>query len=263
LNNGNRLNVSSSLSDSDIEREIERVQNTIVKWAEGRDVWYDCSFISHLKHNQSEPDLPPVVTRLCCEGELSYLINDGDIEFYELVEELGYELEISTAFHIDFYALDEEIAAKFEEYFKWQWICSLIEEDTADVYEELYSHFLQKPNDLNKLHWREFELLLFRVFQAKGFEALIGPGRGDEGVDLRLWMRDPIGDVLTVVQAKKYAQNRKIGQTEVAALFGVSVVEKAQKALFVTMGRTNFRRFGACGSRQYYPMVCFCRKRHN
>ena len=46
--------------------------------------------------------------------------------------------------------------------------------------------------------------------------------------------RAPLGDVLTVVQAKRYAPRRKVGQTEVAALYGAARLENAGKALFVT-----------------------------
>jgi restriction endonuclease Mrr len=46
--------------------------------------------------------------------------------------------------------------------------------------------------------------------------------------------RDPIGDVMTLVQAKKYAGHRKARLEAVAALHGNSLVEGAQKSIFVT-----------------------------
>ncbi|WP_292646396.1 restriction endonuclease [Mesorhizobium sp.] len=107
-------------------------------------------------------------------------------------------------------------------------------EDTGDVYQELFDHFSRRPDDLNRLHWQDFETLLFRIFQNQGFEAELGPGRGDNGVDLRLWQRDPIGDVLTLVQAKRHAIGNKIDLTQVAALYGIAEVEGADRALFVT-----------------------------
>jgi hypothetical protein len=126
------------------------------------------------------------------------------------------------------------LSQAFHGYFHWQWVCSLIKEDTADVYHELYEEFAKRPEYLQRLGWRDFETLLFRLFQNHGFEAFLGPGRGDEGVDLRLVQRAPLGDVLTVVQAKRYAPKRKVGQTEVAALYGAGHLENAGRALFVT-----------------------------
>jgi hypothetical protein len=46
--------------------------------------------------------------------------------------------------------------------------------------------------------------------------------------------RDPLGDILTLVQAKRYAPNRKIDLSAVAALHGIADVEEAQRTIFVT-----------------------------
>jgi hypothetical protein len=83
-------------------------------------------------------------------------------------------------------------------------------------------------------NWRDFEILLARTFQAQGFEVELGPGSGDGGVDIRLLQRDPIGDVLTLVQAKRYGPRNKIDLQAVAALYGVARAEQADKSVFVT-----------------------------
>lgn len=225
-------------SDEDIEAEILRIQSVIKDWAISKDLWFDCGFKSYLEHVNGEPSSPPVVTMLWSEGDFRRFVFDGidglDTEFFDLLENHGYCLVNIDGVTAEVYPNDETLSKKFEGYFHWQWVCSLVEEDTADVYDELYSHFVNNPDDLHKLHWREFEILLFRVFQNHGYKAILGPGRGDGGVDIRLWQEDPLGDVLTLVQAKKYAPHRKIGQTDVAALYGVSMTENANKALFVT-----------------------------
>lgn len=46
--------------------------------------------------------------------------------------------------------------------------------------------------------------------------------------------RDPLGDIMTLVQAKRYAPRNKIDLSAVAALHGVADVEAAQKSMFVT-----------------------------
>ncbi|MCC2602233.1 restriction endonuclease [Sphingopyxis yananensis] len=113
-------------------------------------------------------------------------------------------------------------------------MCGLVQQDVADVYEELYSYFAKRPEDLHRLHWREFETLLFRIFQAQGFTCELGPGSNDGGIDVRVLQRDPLGDILTLVQAKRYAPRNKIDISAVAALHGVADVELAQKSMFVT-----------------------------
>lgn len=71
-------------------------------------------------------------------------------------------------------------------------------------------------------------------FRTKVLRANLAPGSGDGGIDIRLLQRDPLGDILTLVQAKRYASHRKIDLSAVAALHGVADVEKAQRSLFVT-----------------------------
>ncbi|HVJ53281.1 MAG TPA: restriction endonuclease [Aliidongia sp.] len=225
--------------DSVLEAEIVRVQKAIQVWAEAHDLWFDCSFKSYLRHVNGEPSDPPIVTLLICEGGLYPVLGGEDPEGHEeefraLLDKLGYFYEKIDGVTVAIYPEDPSLSSAFADYFHWQWVCSLIMEDTADVYHELYDHFTRRPEDLNRLHWRDFEILLSRIFQNQGFETELGPGRNDGGVDLRLWQRDPIGDILTLVQAKRYAVGNKIDLTQVAALYGVSAVEGADKALFVT-----------------------------
>lgn len=226
-------------SDSALEAEIKRIETAIQSWAESRDLWFDCGFTTYLDHVDGEPPEPPVVSILTFEGDLYHVLSGEDslgyeVEFRNLLGDLGYHYENINGVSAEIYAEDAELSVAFSSYFQWQWVCSLVREDTADVYEELYRHFAQKPEDLQRLHWRDFEVLLFRIFQSQGFVAELGPGRGDEGVDLRLWQRDPIGDVLTLVQAKRYANRNKIDLTQVAALYGIQQVESADRSLFVT-----------------------------
>jgi hypothetical protein len=226
-------------TDAALQAKIDILQTAIREWAQGRDLWLDCSFKSHLEHVDAEPKDPAYATLLILGSDLynvlmSWETDEEHEEFFSLIDALGYQYEYLNGYTLAFYAADERLASAFLEYFHWQWVCSLIREDTADVYHELYDHFASRPDDLHRLHWRDFEILLFRIFQNQGFAVELGPGRGDDGVDLRLWQRDPIGDILTLVQAKRYATGNKIDLTQVAALYGISAAESADKALFVT-----------------------------
>lgn len=218
-----------------LEGEIARVQGAIRAWAETGDLWRDCGFKAYLDHVGGEPHNPPVVTVLVHEGHLHRYGEPEahDVSFSAMLKKLGYWYENLDGTTILIYA-ENALESAFADYFHWQWVCTLIKEDTADVYQELYDHFARRPDDLHRLGWREFEILLFRIFQNQGFEAVLGPGRNDGGVDLRLWQRDPIGDVLTLVQAKRYAPGNKIDRTEVAALHSIVNDESANRGLFVT-----------------------------
>ncbi|MXZ80507.1 MAG: restriction endonuclease, partial [Gammaproteobacteria bacterium] len=72
------------------------------------------------------------------------------------------------------------------------------------------------------------------LMEAQGFHVELGPGQGDGGVDLTLLQRDPIGDILTLVQAKKYRANRPIGLQAIQALHGAKEAECADGSMFIT-----------------------------
>lgn len=226
-------------NDLDVISSIESLKSTLETWARSHDLWYDCGFARHIDHVDAEPDPQPVALIMSYEGPLvQILYNQVDTDLYnefdELVTSCGFEFEARDHVSTEFRPPAEQDYSKYFDFFHWQWLCSLIVPDCADVHEELYSHFKTRPEDLYKLHWREFETLLFRVFQNHGFEAQLGPGRGDEGVDIRILHRDPLGDFLTLVQAKKYAPHRKIDLQAVQALYGAAAYEGAANSIFVT-----------------------------
>lgn len=98
----------------------------------------------------------------------------------------------------------------------------------------LIERLSKSPDLLHQLHWRQFEELLAEVFSEFGYETEIGHGIGDEGVDLRLIKHDDIGSLLILVQAKKYAPDKKIGLQPVQALYGAVYDEKASKGILVS-----------------------------
>lgn len=231
--------MSRRFSDGELEQVTARLHAAVQTWAERRDLWRDCGFQSFARRVKAEPVPPATVSILWYDGSLVGVLSDYEDdelydEFHAVVHAAGFEFQPYDRISGHFYALDPDLQAAFDDYAHWQWVCSLVEPDCADVYHELYGHFAKRPDDLLKLSWREFEVLLFRIFQNQGFSAELGPGRGDGGVDIRLLQRDPIGDVLTLVQAKRYAPDRKIDLQAVAALHGVATLEKASRSLFVT-----------------------------
>lgn len=226
-------------SDAELDGVVNKLQCSIQEWATRHELWFDCGFQSYADRIEGEPEETPVVTILYFNGDLGRAL-DGDfhgldMEFCELLERQGFWYERNDSFSAHIYPQDTSpLFQPFLNRENWQWVCGLIQQDVADVYEELYSHFAKRPEDLHRLNWREFETLLFRIFQSQGFTCELGPGSNDGGIDVRLLQRDPLGDILTLVQAKRYAPKHKINMSAVAALHGVADVEAAQKSIFVT-----------------------------
>ena len=243
--------MNAGYTDIQLAQEVSRLEAAIQRWAEERDLWLDSGFKEFLQHVGGEPGSPAVVTVMYTGNDLMRVL-DEDLAvdgppFHEFVAALGYFCENQNGYTYYFYANDEALNAAFESYFQWRWVCSLIQPDAGDVYEELYAHFAANPDQFHRLNPRAFEILLSRVFQNQGFTTELGPGSGDGGVDIRLWQRGPLGDVLTLVQAKRYAPHRKIELDAVAALRGVMAVEEAPRGLFVTTSTylPSARRFAA------------------
>lgn len=227
------------MDDKEVERKIALLRNAIEVWATKYELWYDSGFSDYLSHTGREPPDLPVLSRLWSEGDLVRMLRgDGlpeiEIEFRDLLKRHGCWYEFDSHVDINIYPNEDEDYSIFSSYFHWQWVCSLINEDIGDVYSELYSHFGRRPEDLYQLHWRDYEILLAEIFKTQGFDTMLGPGSNDGGIDITLIQRNPIGDIVTVVQAKKYAPKNKIELTEVQALYGAQMADNVPNGLFVT-----------------------------
>jgi hypothetical protein len=109
--------------------------------------------------------------------------------------------------------------------------------DFHEITQELLQYFAQHPNELHQMEWRKFEYLLDAIFRNQGYRTELGPGRADAGVDLRLVQKDSIGEIVTLVQAKRYAPKNAITLDAVSALYGVVEDQQANRGLFVTTSR--------------------------
>ena len=230
---------NTHLSDLLIARHIKDFEEAVEEWATKNDLWFDCGFQSWADRIDEEPSDPAVATIAYFGSEFGRMLDEDCLQLYrefEVIErKYGFWHERWDGVSANFYAEEGgPLAQPIAEYMRWQWICGLVKPDFADVYEEIYSHFTNRPDDIQRLHWRKFEILVSGALRNQGFETELGPGHNDRGVDIRLVQRDPMGDILTIVQVKRAASHRKIGLQAVQALYGAARVEGAQKSLFVT-----------------------------
>ncbi len=115
--------------------------------------------------------------------------------------------------------------------------CLIIAPDFESISDEFIEHFSTHPDDLHKLDPRKLEMLLDAVFRNQGYRTELGPGWSDGGVDLRLYQKDSIGEICTLVQVKRYSPTNPIRLEAVAALAAIVDLEKANRGLFVTTSR--------------------------
>jgi hypoxanthine phosphoribosyltransferase len=115
--------------------------------------------------------------------------------------------------------------------------CVIIAPDFEVINAELMEYFSTHPDDMYMLPPRKFEMLLEAVFRNQGYRTELGPGWSDGGVDLRLYQKDSIGEICTLVQAKRYKHTIPIRLEAVASLAALVDDEKANRGLFVTTSR--------------------------
>jgi restriction system protein len=107
--------------------------------------------------------------------------------------------------------------------------------DKGGFFEQRFIDYLARnPEKLSTMHWRQFEGLAAEWFQRQGYDVQLGPGRNDEGVDLRLWRRDapPGSPPAVIVQCKR--EKTLVERVVVKALYADVLHEKAESGLVVT-----------------------------
>lgn len=101
--------------------------------------------------------------------------------------------------------------------------------------DQRFIDFLDQNFDrIDQIHWRKFEGLTGEWFEREGYRVEMGPGRGDEGVDMRVFPRDAAADAapLIIVQCKR--QKAKIDMVLVKSVYADVQWENAESGLIVT-----------------------------
>lgn len=104
----------------------------------------------------------------------------------------------------------------------------------ATVNDELIRYLAKHPELLYELHPRRFEELVAELLRAQGFEPTLTPGTRDGGRDILAARSDALGDLLYLVECKRYAPAKKVGVGVVRSIHGVTQAERANKGVIVT-----------------------------
>lgn len=232
----------SQSPDTHLEALIVQAKQITEAWAIRHELWHDSCHKDPLTHYNDEPGEEAPILLLCSDGPAMAALEWDDDHARELREELekvGVYLELEDRVTACYHLIDHtsELQKEFDRYAQWKWICQLIEADSEEVSGDLYQYFADHPEDFHRLPHREFEKLISSIFAARGWKTELGPGSGDQGVDLRVWQADPLGDLLTLVQIKRYAPHRPINLDAVAALETHVNREGANRGLFITSSR--------------------------
>ena len=110
-----------------------------------------------------------------------------------------------------------------------------LETTTGTYFDQRFIEYLHRnPQQLNNMHWRQFEALTAEYFLRQGFDVELGPGRADNGVDIRAWNKSAniSSPQLILVQCKR--EKRPVQKVLVKSLWADVVHEGATSGMIVT-----------------------------
>jgi len=126
----------------------------------------------------------------------------------------------------------------------------------GDFIDQRYIDYLNANLDLvGKMNWRKFEGLSAEFFSREGFHVVIGKGRSDGGIDIRVWPNEKASESsppLIMIQCKR--QKGDVEQVVVKALWADMVDEGASSGLIVTSSRLAPGAKQVCTARSY-PII--------
>lgn len=210
------------------------------------------AFIGFLNEVIENPDLkrgdridPSPFMRMCLKkyGRLGLDISDDLLANYSIqleikswhfpsISEWTDITELNDLFH------SEGLATQYGQFFDQRYI------------DYLHRNF----DDIDRVNWRKFEGLTAEYFDRHGFRVDIGPGRNDEGVDVRVWPSNesPDSPPAIIVQCKR--QKQSIEKVIVKSLYADVLHAEATSGLIVTTSKLSPGAKAVCSARRY-PIV--------
>jgi hypothetical protein len=106
--------------------------------------------------------------------------------------------------------------------------------EILSVNEELIKYLAKRPEMLYELDPRKFEELVAHIFQNQGFDVTLTPKTRDGGRDIQAVSKNSLGNMLYLIECKRYKSSNKVGVEFVRSLYGVKQSERATKGILVT-----------------------------
>lgn len=109
--------------------------------------------------------------------------------------------------------------------------------DISSVNDNLIRRLAREPERIYEVSPRKFEEIVAELLTREGFEVTLTPASRDGGKDIYAAQKGMLGELLFVVECKRYAPNRPVGIGVVQRLFGVVQAERANAGIIVTTAR--------------------------
>ncbi|MES2556924.1 MAG: restriction endonuclease [Bacteroidota bacterium] len=169
--------------------------------------------------------------------------NIGNIELAKLLEEKeNYPKEISLSVaNIGLEKYDHSCilpansnwdgCTKLSDLFE----CEINSEDSNDFLDQKFIDYLAaNGNDIEKVHWRNFEKFCAEYFKRQGRQVVLGPGTNDGGIDIRVFDPNDLAKPLILIQCKRYKKENKVSIETVKSFYSDVLYENATRGLIAT-----------------------------
>jgi len=184
----------------------EKVMRTLTEIGENE-------WVAYAPFDGGEPIFSPNV-----DGYVESAMTDYDVEsFFDSVSRPGEGEEIADAHDLLAYRAG-----------------LIVQIDVAEINAELVRYLAEHPAKMYELNPRKFEELVAELFRAKGYDIELGRGTKDGGVDIRAFLRNDVGALLTLIQCKRHLAHNKVNVDVVRGLYGVVKRDDASCGMIVT-----------------------------
>ncbi len=106
--------------------------------------------------------------------------------------------------------------------------------DLLIVDDELVKYFTQHPDELYKIQPRKFEELVALILKDMGYNVELTGLGADGGVDIIASCKSGVGEILLIVDCKRYDPGNHVGVPVVRSLYGIGQQMRATMSLLAT-----------------------------
>ena len=105
------------------------------------------------------------------------------------------------------------------------------------ISEELTEYILSNPNAMHNISPRKFEELVAYIMEKHGYEVTLTQQSRDGGIDIFALKNEGFGNILTIVDCKKYSNSNPVGIAAVRGMYGTLQIESASHGIIATTSR--------------------------
>jgi len=113
----------------------------------------------------------------------------------------------------------------------------IIQLDFSKISDELTAYILSNPNAMHNISHRKFEELVAYIMEKHGYEVTLTQQSRDGGIDIFALKNEGFGNILTIVDCKKYSETNPVGVAVVRSMYGTLKIENASHGIIATTSR--------------------------